>query len=177
MKIPKFPPQINRLLLLIFAIVISYLVARTILTPASFREHGFYRGDALIERADLDTTLAGKVACGERFPEALAALEKGGHKTLSCEGCHGPMNLKALAAQDAKPPKPPEGFCLRCHEANATRPEAFKQIVVKDHYEGKCLECHLPHEPAEMPPDPDDPPAAPAPDATPDTQPTEAPQP
>jgi hypothetical protein len=174
------PPQINRLLLLIFAIVVSFLVARTILTPASFREHGFYRGDALIECADLDTTLAGKVACGKRFPEALAALEKGSHKTLSCEGCHGPMDLATLAGQDAKPAKPPAGWCLRCHEAGVARPAAFKQIVVKDHYEGQCLECHLPHDPAEAPADPDAPPAEPSPDASapnPDTQPTEVPQP
>jgi len=176
-KTPKFPPQINRLLLLIFAIVTSFLVARTLLTPASFGEYGFYRGNALIELAGLEPTFAGKVACGKRFPEALATLEKGPHKTLSCEGCHGPMDLKALAGKDAKPPKPPEGVCLRCHEANPSRPESFPQIDPGDHYEGKCLECHLPHEPDEVPPDPADAPEEPAPAAAPSTQPAESPQP
>jgi hypothetical protein len=64
------------------------------------------------------------------------------------------MSAEQLADPKAKPAKPPEGFCLRCHEATPARPEAFKQIVVKDHYEGKCLECHLPHQPDEAPPDP-----------------------
>lgn len=148
------PPQITRLLLLIFAIVISYLVARTLLTPASFRQHGFYRGDAVIERAALETTFAGKIACGKRYTEVIATLTKGSHHTLSCEGCHGPMSPEQLADPKAKPTKPPEAICLRCHEANPSRPVSFKQIVVKDHYEGKCLECHLPHQPTEAPAEP-----------------------
>ena len=151
MRFFALPPQINRIVLLIFVIVVSYLVARTLLTPASFREHGFYRGDALLERASLMPTLAGKVACGKRYPKVIAILEKGGHKSLSCEGCHGRMSLELLANPEAKPTKPAAGICLRCHEANPSRPAAFKQIVVKDHFEGECLECHLPHQPNEAP--------------------------
>lgn len=153
MRFLPLPPQINRLLLLIFAIVISYLVARTLLTPGSFREpgFGFYRADALLERASLTTTYAGKIACGKRYTEVFAILEKGGHKTLSCEGCHGPMSPEQLANPEAKPAKPVAGICLRCHEANPSRPVAFKQIIVKDHFEGACLECHLPHQPNEAP--------------------------
>jgi hypothetical protein len=151
MRVFPLPPQINRLLLLIFAIVISFLVARTLLTPASFREHGFYRGDALVERAALTPIFAGKTACGKRYAEVFATLEKGGHKTLSCEACHGPMSPEQLANPEAKPAKPAAGLCLRCHEANPTRPATFKQILVKDHFEGECIECHLPHEPNEAP--------------------------
>jgi hypothetical protein len=151
MRFFVLPPQINRIVLLIFVIVVSYLVARTLLTPASFREYGFYRGAALGERAALAPTYAGKVACGKRYPEVLAILEKGGHKTLTCEGCHGPMSPEQLANPEAKPAKPGEGICLRCHEANPSRPVTFKQIIVKDHFEGACQECHQPHQPNEAP--------------------------
>jgi hypothetical protein len=43
----KMPPQIVRLVLLTFAIVGSYLVARSFLTPRSFGELGWYRAEAL----------------------------------------------------------------------------------------------------------------------------------
>ena len=165
------PPQIFRLVLLIFAIVVSYLVARTLLTPATFRDQGFYRGAALVELgwAGKDPVFAGKTACGARHPEILKTLAKGSHKTLSCEGCHGVVGKNHLDDPADKMRKPPTDICLRCHEANPSRPAGFKQIIVKDHYEGACLECHLPHEPNEAPPEPDQPSptpdkAAPAPD-------------
>jgi hypothetical protein len=145
------PPQINRVVLLVFVIVVSYLAARTLLTPASFREYGFYRGDALLERAAAAPVFAGRIACGKRYPEILATLENGGHKTLSCEACHGPVSGQQLADPEFHPAKVAVGICLRCHEVNPTRPAAFKQIDVKDHYEGGCLECHLPHQPEEAP--------------------------
>ena len=145
------PPQIFRLVLLIFAIVVSYLVARTLLTPSSFRESGFYRGAALVELAEHTPVFAGKKACGVRHPEFLATLTKGGHKTLSCEGCHGVVDQDQLDNPDSKMLKPTDQICLRCHEANPSRPAWFRQIDVKDHYSDKCLECHLPHEPNEAP--------------------------
>ena len=46
---PKLPPQIVRLVLLTVGIVGSYLVARYFLTPSSFGQYGFYRGQALEE--------------------------------------------------------------------------------------------------------------------------------
>ncbi len=42
-------------------------------------------------------------------------------------------------------------LCLRCHEANPSRPKWHKQIVSKNHYPGKCTECHVPHSPSEVP--------------------------
>jgi len=41
---------------------------------------------------------------------------------------------------------------MRCHSPDAARPATQKQIDVKDHFEGKCLDCHLPHNPKESPP-------------------------
>ena len=151
MKFPSFPPQINRIVVLVFVIVVSYLVARTLLTPDSFREFAFYRGAALVERAALIPVYAGKPACGVRHPDKLKELAGGSHKTLSCEACHGPMSQEHLNHPDSKLEKPTVKVCLRCHEANPSRPATFKQIDPADHFEGVCTECHLPHQPNEAP--------------------------
>jgi hypothetical protein len=146
------PPQVFRVVLLIFAIVVSYLVARTLLTPGTFHEYGFYRGAALAEHTTRhEPVFAGKSACGERHPDVLKTLAKGGHKTLSCEACHGVVSLQHLKDPASKMGKPTGTICLRCHEASPSRPAGFRQIVVKDHYAEKCLECHLPHDPNEVP--------------------------
>jgi hypothetical protein len=61
----KLPPQILRLVLLTLAIVGSYLIARAFLTPASFGEFGWYRGEALVELRSRPPVYAGKQACDE----------------------------------------------------------------------------------------------------------------
>jgi hypothetical protein len=178
MRYFKLPPQILRLLLLTLGIVGSYLVARAFLTPPSFGEHGWYRADALEEIASRTPVHAGRKACEECHSEIFPKLAKGPHKTISCETCHGVSrdhadnpDIKAgvvkdhVTNADLKPAATAEVgtngvvsvgkytgvHCMRCHEANPSRPAWFKQIVVKTHYSGKCTECHLPHQPTEVP--------------------------
>jgi hypothetical protein len=151
MRLFKMPPQVFRLVLLIFAIVVSYQVARTLLTPSSFREFGPYRGAALVEATEHTPVFAGKLALAGRYPEVLTTLAKGGHKDLSCEGCHGAVSQEQLKDPESKMVKPTEAVCLRCHEASPSRPAAFKQIALADHYSETCFECHLPHQPNEVP--------------------------
>ncbi len=174
----KIPPQILRLVLLTLGIVGSYFVARAFLTPASFGRYGWYRADALEEIAARTPVHAGRLACDECHSEIFPKLAKGSHKTISCETCHGVSrdhadnpDIKAGLIKDRmfsgeiKPAAtaeigtngvPSAGrftgvHCIRCHEANPSRPAWFKQIVVKTHYSGKCTECHLPHQPTEVP--------------------------
>src|SRR4051812_19240965 len=85
----NMPPQVVRLVLLTIGILGSYLVARAVLTPASFGDYGWYRGKALEEIASRQNTYAGKVACQECHSDQVQKLTKHEHKTLSCEGCHG----------------------------------------------------------------------------------------
>jgi hypothetical protein len=147
----KMPPQIFRLVLLTIGIVVSYLIARQLLTPASFRDYGFYRGDALEEMASRTPVFAGKKSCDECHSEVLQKLDKGEHKTLSCEGCHG-VSRDHVSNPDITPIKLTGSHCIRCHEANPSRPKWFHQITVKNHYsEQKCTECHVPHQPNEVP--------------------------
>ena len=144
------PPQILRLVLLTLAIVVSYLVARAILTPPSFGEYGWYRGEALVELRARPPVYAGKQACDECHSDQLQKLAKGAHKTLSCEACHG-VSREHADNPDILPVKLTGSHCIRCHEANPSRPKWFKQIVVKDHYGSKCVECHVPHQPNQSP--------------------------
>jgi hypothetical protein len=146
----KLPPQILRLVLLTLAIVGSYLVARAFLTPPSFGQYGWYRGAALGEIAARPPVFAGKKACDECHSDILHKLAADAHKTLSCEACHG-VSREHGDNPDILPDKATGSHCLRCHEANPGRPAWFKQIVVKDHYSGKCTECHVPHQPNQTP--------------------------
>lgn len=148
------PPQVLRILLLALGIVSSYAIARHLLTPPSFNDYGFYRGDALGELADRQVVHAGRAECESCHVEIPPILNKGPHRRLSCEGCHGPGQLHSEKPDDPqlRPAKLTYSHCVRCHEASPARPKTHKQVVTKDHYPGdKCTECHKPHNPAETP--------------------------
>jgi hypothetical protein len=145
------PPQIVRLVLLTVGIVGSYLVARAFLTPSSFGQYGWYRGDALLELASQPRSFAGKEACGDCHSDQAKQLAKFSHKSLSCEVCHGPGQAH-VEDFDNKLATLTHSHCLRCHEANPSRPPAHKQINSREHFPGdKCIACHLPHAPSEVP--------------------------
>lgn len=146
------PPQILRLCLLAVGIVVSYSIARYFLTPPSFRQYGWYRGEALAEIATRDRVFAGRKACEECHEDEVKKLAQHDHKTLSCEGCHGPAQAHSDNPRKDNVDKSGFGVCMRCHEANPSRPQWHKQIVIKAHYGGeKCTECHVPHAPSEVP--------------------------
>jgi hypothetical protein len=150
-RIFKMPPQVLRLFLLAVGIVVSYSVARYFLTPPSFRQYGWFRGDALGELQAREPMFAGKKACEECHSDQMNKMLKGEHKSLSCEGCHGPGQAHA-DNPDVKIDRLNYSPCVRCHEANPSRPQWHKQIVTKSHYTGsKCTECHVPHSPTEVP--------------------------
>jgi hypothetical protein len=147
------PPQLFRIVLLALGIVVAYSIARYFLTPTSFGEYGWYRGAALAEMATRDRVYAGKKACEECHSDEYQKLIKHEHKGLSCEACHGPgeAHVQNPDNPDVKMAVLHYSLCLRCHEANPSRPKWHKQIVSKNHYTGKCTECHLPHSPSEVP--------------------------
>ena len=150
MRIFRMPPQILRLVLLTLGIVGSYMVARAFLTPASFKEYGWYRGAALQEIAARTPVFAGKQACAECHADILKTMDSGPHKTLSCEACHG-VSRDHVENPNITPVKLTGSHCIRCHEANPSRPAWFKQIVLKEHYGDNCVECHKPHQPNQTP--------------------------
>jgi hypothetical protein len=150
---PRVPPQIVRLVWVTIGIVASYFIAQHFLTPVSFKQYGWYRGKALVEVASATKpTFAGRKACEACHAEEAEKLAKGEHKTLSCEGCHGPGADHEQNPDTTKPSKLAFSHCVRCHEADPARPKWHKQISLKTHFAGQvCAECHVPHQPNEVP--------------------------
>jgi predicted CXXCH cytochrome family protein len=147
----KMPPQILRLVLLTLGIVGSYVGARTLLTPASFGQYGWFRGAALEEISARTPVYAGRKACAECHEDIGHKLALAEHKTISCESCHGVGRAHA-DNPDVQITKPGDALCLRCHGFNPSRPKWLKQITVEDHYRGeKCAGCHVPHQPNQVP--------------------------
>lgn len=146
----KLPPQVVRLVLLTLGIVTSYFGMRMLLMPSSFGEHGHYRGAALQELSAREPVFAGAKACAQCHDEVITVQDKHEHRKISCESCHSPSKAHVKDNDVKTTPFPAEG-CMRCHSKEPARPTGQKQIDAKDHYEGKCLECHLPHNPKESP--------------------------
>jgi len=146
------PAQFTRLMTLAAAVVLVYFIARHFLVPASFGEYGWYRGDALAEIATAPSpTYAGRAACAECHDDILEILNKGGHRSISCESCHGPSATHAGDPTLSPAKIEDRSFCVRCHAANPSRPAGFPQVEPREHAEGRtCVECHQPHEPAEV---------------------------
>ena len=146
------PPQFTRLILLAVLIVASYFIARHFLVPASFGQYGWYRGNALQEATVRPIAYAGRIACVACHTEVADKTAKFSHAHLSCEACHGPNQAHAddPTLSPAKITNP--RFCLRCHQANPSRPASFPQIEPATHNPEKtCRQCHQPHAPTEAP--------------------------
>jgi hypothetical protein len=145
------PPQLSRLIVLAVGIVTAYFIARYFLTPPTFRQYGHYRGAALAEIAAREPVFAGKKACAECHSEQVAKVNKFEHKSVSCESCHGAGRAHA-ENPDVPIPKLTFSHCVRCHEADPSRPKWLKQVASRNHYQGqRCTECHIPHQPNEVP--------------------------
>lgn len=147
----KVPPQIVRLLIVTVVLVGSYFVAKSLLTPPTFGELGWYRAAALEELAQHKLTYAGKQECEVCHDDIWQMFHAGKHQTLSCEGCHGPAMKHVDDPENEHLLKPGSDQCLRCHQQNPSRPDWYTQIDPEEHLEGECIECHIPHNPTEMP--------------------------
>jgi hypothetical protein len=150
-RLVKMPPQIIRLVLLTIAIVCTYFCARYLLTPQSFGQYGHYRGIALQEIAAREPYWAGRKTCDSCHAVIVQKLAAAEHKGLSCETCHGPSKAH-VDNPEVKLAKLSYSQCVRCHEASPSRPKWMHQINVRNHYTGSvCTECHVPHQPNEVP--------------------------
>jgi hypothetical protein len=146
----NIPPQIVRLVLLTIAIVTVYLAARHVLTPPTFGQYGWYRGDVLAEIAAREPVHAGRQSCLECHLEQHQQLAGAGHKDLSCESCHG-VGREHADNPDMPLPKITFDHCVRCHEEDPARPKWLPQVNPRTHFpEDSCTECHVPHAPSEM---------------------------
>jgi hypothetical protein len=132
-----------------FAIgIVLFLVVRGFLVPKSFGQYGHYRGDALAEISSRPVSYAGHEACELCHAEVLEVKKGGRHARVACESCHGPL-AKHAADPSVTPIRLDTAvLCVRCHEANHSKPMDFPQVHSADHSAGlACNTCHKPHSP------------------------------
>jgi hypothetical protein len=148
------PPQLKRLAIAFAIFIFLFLLVRHLLVPKSFGEYGHYRGDALIDAANLpELHYAGQAACLDCHADIDYLKQQDVHSEINCETCHGPGLLHTEMGDTTKITKPSSReFCGRCHSMNAgKRKEAVFQVDLKEHNPGKkCIECHNPHQPWTM---------------------------
>ena len=133
-----------------FAIgVILFLVLRGFLVPKSFGQYGHYRGDALNEIASRPISYASHEVCETCHSDVLDVKKRGRHARVACESCHGPQANHTQDPASVVPEKLDTAkLCVRCHEANHSKPMDFPQVHSADHSSGlPCNTCHQPHSP------------------------------
>jgi hypothetical protein len=164
--------------------VFVFVAARAIVVPDSYDEFGPFRGDAIREASALKRVLPTFEECLECHTKKRDLFAKSAHQKVSCVHCHGVVAAHMQNCSSARQkvagqpsaetkcepaPETPENLaqiCLDCHKHLIGRPQDFPQIILKEHLEDNepdqpsaprvCLECHLPHDPAEMPADADE---------------------
>jgi len=126
-----------------------FLVARSLLVPKSFGQYGHYRGAALNEIASRPISYAGHEVCETCHADVLDVKKQGRHARVACESCHGPLAAHTQDPAGVVPEKLDTAkLCVRCHEANHSKPMDFPQVHSAEHSAGlPCNTCHQPHSP------------------------------
>lgn len=145
----KIRDQLARLAAPIAALIVAFLVARSRFVPHTFGEIGHYRAAAVAEVAAIEPVYAGHETCAECHDEIVSLKERGYHRDVSCEVCHGAAKDHAEDPGARSPPAPrTRDYCPLCHSYMPARPLGFPQIVPETHNPPKpCMKCHNPHDP------------------------------
>ena len=148
-KILRDAGHLVRLVVVLLAGVLLFLILRNALVPPGFGQYGHYRPGALEDNRNRPVKFAGQTACAMCHDEVVQLRKTGKHAGVSCEACHGPQFQHTEDPTAHKPPRPQvAALCVRCHEADAAKPKRFPQVVSKEHSGGEpCGTCHKPHNP------------------------------
>jgi hypothetical protein len=145
----RVPEQVQRLGIVVGAIVAVVLVGRFVLMPKSLVARELHR-TATVERETAKAPkFAGSTACQDCHGDVAEKKAKGHHKNLACEGCHGPAVQHAEDPSSTKPGAPRDRkYCPVCHAYDSARPTGFPQINPTAHNPMKpCIACHNAHDP------------------------------
>ena len=131
------------------ALLVVFLVARAVLTPATFGVYGHYRAGALVDARARAIAFAGRNACLDCHDDIATLKKTGKHDGVGCEACHGPQETHVADASTVLPEKPnAKTLCVVCHMENLAKPRNFPQINPKEHADDdNCIKCHNPHVP------------------------------
>ncbi len=114
--------------------------------------YGYHPEKNAASWASLPPSYANTASCQGCHAAQFAPWTTGGHATVSCETCHGPLADHVADPQQVKPSSlvmawsASSGLCARCHDEVVGRPEAFAQQELDTHYRPwSCDRCHDPH--------------------------------
>lgn len=148
----------TRVLLILLAVVIIFLGARTLAVPSSFGELGWYRSASLEEVANESQSFADSHQCLECHPGEYTTWTIGEHQGVDCESCHGALKSHTWRPDEVEgyddilsshAYSSTQDFCLSCHIKSSSKPSKFPQISVTHKERWNCTQCHDPHNPLE----------------------------
>jgi hypothetical protein len=153
--------HIWRMAIILITGIITAVIIRNLLIPATFGREGHFRYESIMEYMSLPVIYAGNQFCMGCHSGESEDKEKGRHQSLSCEICHGPA-LRHISSGEKIADMPIERnyqLCARCHQKLLARPRDFPQVDLREHLIEQgipigekippsiCLTCHDPHDP------------------------------
>ncbi|MFQ6121438.1 MAG: cytochrome c3 family protein [Dehalococcoidales bacterium] len=137
-------------------LIFIFIGLRVIPAPEFLTEYGFRPRDNEGNReqwASLPVQYISSSVCVDCHPDKHDMWEKGNHRTISCENCHGPAMTHAKTGAPLALNTSRE-LCGLCHAKLVSRPSNFPQVDIEEMGgNAECVTCHDPHEPrAGMPP-------------------------
>ena len=143
---------------LIAVLFVAFVGIRLIPVPASLAEFGFHPKN--IEQneelwASLPIQYVSSSICVNCHEDNYHLWEKGNHREVSCENCHGPAQAHLETGVPPEVSRNTRELCGLCHAQLISRPANFPQVDMAEMGNGaECVTCHNPHEPrAGMPPE------------------------
>jgi len=125
-------------------------------TPAVLVDFGFHKSNSeqsAEKWAGIPTLYVSTSVCVDCHNDKYTLWQKGNHRVVSCENCHGPAtaHLKDGAPEVLNTSR---DLCGTCHARLVSRPSDFPQVDMNTMGgDAECITCHDPHEPrAGMPP-------------------------
>jgi hypothetical protein len=138
-----------RVVLLLAAGAVAFLVIRQMVIPRDFGKYGHFRPGSMDDVRARPIKFAGREACEPCHGDQVEAKNGGKHVHVGCEACHGPLAKHAEDPGSVVPKLPDTAvLCAKCHEANSAKPKTFPQVITAEHSSGlPCNTCHKPHNP------------------------------
>lgn len=145
----RIPEQALRVVVLFLVLVAVLFIIRQFILPAEMKDTDLQKITATHREAAKEIKYAGGAACGQCHEKEPEMKQRGYHRDLSCESCHGAAQKHADNPADVKPSSPKKrDYCSYCHRYNSSRPTGFPQINPDTHNPRKpCVTCHNPHNP------------------------------
>ncbi|MBI4283760.1 MAG: hypothetical protein HY663_04750 [Chloroflexi bacterium] len=136
--------------LLLTVLLLVFVGPRMVPVPAVLTDFGFHSRNTNENAqawAALPTEYVGPSVCVDCHQNEYNLREKGKHRAVSCENCHGPARAHVTTGAP-EVLNTSRSLCGVCHARLVSRPSSFPQVdMEKMGGDAECITCHNPHEP------------------------------